>query len=252
MSKAHGLPCVWIECTWGDKCRNPRCIWIHSWQKAEFRAASLPWDIKHYYNEDLSPPHAFEMPLMGSALPFSQATNRNGWRSPKPSHIEQMYGDEARITRPTNVVPGYDTTLVSQSSARMQGIYTLPGTKALRPLPPRPQANTPKVKAKSASELLAQQSNKFSALNPVVDSAQMAKPVVMRLSDPCWTQDHRDLFDHLCSRQWSTYKGLSHENIDGCVVDQEVIKDLDSDELIAHMVMAVVSYFPSQPFQTTY
>jgi hypothetical protein len=91
MFKALGLPCVWVECKFGDKCYNQKCIYMHSWQKAEFKAAGLPWALIHFYNEDSLPYLAFEMPLMGSALEFNKTTNRNGWRNTKPSHIDQMY-----------------------------------------------------------------------------------------------------------------------------------------------------------------
>jgi hypothetical protein len=137
MSKALGLPCVWIGCKFGDNCRNEKYIWIHSWQKAEFRAADLPWDLIHYYNEDLLPPHAFEMPLMGSALQFNQATNRNGWRSPKSSHIDQMYGNKAHITRTTKIVPDYDTIATSPIpcfSTRWRASYASESENNLRML----------------------------------------------------------------------------------------------------------------------
>jgi hypothetical protein len=63
---------------------------MHSWQKAEFKAAGLPWDLIHYYNEDLlSSP--FGMPFMGLALGFNKTTNRNGRRDTTPFHIDQMY-----------------------------------------------------------------------------------------------------------------------------------------------------------------
>jgi hypothetical protein len=46
---------------------------------------------------------------LGILYTTTTKTNRNGWRSPKSSHINQMYGNKAHITRSTKIVPDYDT-----------------------------------------------------------------------------------------------------------------------------------------------